>query len=60
MNERERQAEYAKALYSIGWLDGFSAILRDLVGKKLSDETVAEYGEHVGRVREALHVEGAK
>lgn len=60
MSERERQAEYAKALYSIGWLDGFSAILWALVGDKLSDETVAEYGEHVGRVREAMHVEGAK
>ena len=47
MTERERQrrrnVEYAKGLYSLGWLDGFSAILWALVGEQRADEMVVEY-----------------
>lgn len=62
MTERERQrrhnAEYARGLYSLGWLVGFSAILWALVGDKLSDETVAEYEAHVKRLRKSVGMEG--
>lgn len=47
---------YSRAVYSTGWLDGFSAILWDLVGEKLSDEMVVEYESHVRRVRESMRV----
>lgn len=60
MTERERQmrrnVEYAKGLYSLGWLDGFSAILWALVGDKLSDEMVAEYEAHIANVRDPMGV----
>ena len=58
MTEKERQmrrnVEYAKGLYSLGWLDGFSAILWALVGDKLSDEMVAEYEAHIANVRDSM------
>lgn len=60
MTERERQmrrnVEYAKGLYGLGWLDGFSAILWALVGDKLSDEMVAEYEAHIANVRDSMGV----
>ena len=58
MTREEQTRAYVLGAYSLGWLDGFSTILWALVGDKLSDEIAAEYGEHIGRLREAMNIEG--
>lgn len=60
MDEKQELETFARAAYSLGWLEGFSAILWDLVGEKLSDEMVSEYEAHVRRVRESMLIEGVE
>lgn len=43
-----------KAVYAVGWLAGFEAVLWTLVGERLADEMVARYAEIVEVLKSAL------
>lgn len=50
MDEKQELETFARAAYSLGWLDG----------DKLSDEAVAEYEAHVKRLRKSVGMEGVE
>lgn len=51
MSERERAAR------SIGFLEGFGAVVWMFVGEELADEYAADYDAHVETLRKALLAE---
>ena len=43
-----------KAVYAVGWLAGFEAVLWTLVGERLADETVARRADEVEALADCL------